>query len=59
MQSRGPGRDVKPFKGGPVRCSYLPVDRGHLANVGLEAPRRFSGYSLISLISGDPHTPGH
>ena len=42
-----PGRDVKQFKGGPVQRSYPPVGGSHLANVGQEAPCRFSGYSTV------------
>jgi len=29
-----------------------------IANVGQEAPCRFSGYSTVALAAGDPHTPG-
>ena len=30
-----------------------------IADVGQEAPRRFSGYSAVAPAVGDPHTPGH
>ena len=30
-----------------------------IAYVGQEAPHRFSGYSAITPIVGDPHTPSH
>jgi len=29
------------------------------ANVGQEAPHRFSGYSTVAQAVSDPHTPGH
>jgi len=29
-----------------------------IANVGQEAPHRFSGYSAAAPVAGDPHTPG-
>jgi len=29
-----------------------------IANVGQEAPCRFSGYSMAAPVIGDPHTPG-
>ena len=29
------------------------------ANVGQEAPHRFSGYSTVAPAIGDPHTPSH
>jgi len=37
--------DVKPFRSGPVRRPPPTEEEGHLANVGQEAPRWFSGYS--------------
>jgi len=42
-----PERDIKQFKGGPVRRPSPPVGWDHLANVGQEAPCRFSGYSTV------------
>jgi len=53
-----PKGDVKLLKGGPVRHPFPPEGRGHLANVGLEAPCRFSGYSFGGCVSGNPHTLG-
>jgi len=38
-------RDVKPFRSGLVWRLSPSMGAGHLANVGLEAPWWFSGYS--------------
>jgi len=38
--------DVKPFQGGLVRRPSPPVGWDHLANVGWEALRSFSGYCI-------------
>ena len=53
-----PKGDVKLLKGGPVRRPSPPAGRGHLANVGLVAPCRFSRYSPGDCVSGDPRTLG-
>jgi len=46
VPSRSLRGTLKLFKGGPVRRSSPPGAGSYLANVGQEAPRRFSGYSL-------------
>jgi len=45
-----PRGDIKLFMGGPVWRPSPPVGWDHLANVGQEAPCRFSGYRLGSLL---------
>ena len=51
---RGSRGDFKHFKGGPVRRPCPPEGRDHLAYVGQEAPRRFSGYSTALILLATP-----
>jgi len=58
-QTTGPqGGTLNPFWAVRYGAPCQPQTGVIFTNVGQEAPRRFSGYSAVAPVVGDPHTPG-